>query len=62
MTKNEGKILGRVVRKLKPGDVVLLHDSVPQCIPVLKGFLRIIEENGFTIVGLDELFEIQPYV
>ena len=61
MTKNEGKILDRLVRKLKPGDVVLLHDSVPQCIPVLKGFMRIIEENGFTVVSLAELFEIQPY-
>jgi len=60
-TKNEGKILERLVRKLKPGDVVLLHDSIPQCIPVLIGFMKYIEENGFTVVSLAELFEIQPY-
>jgi peptidoglycan/xylan/chitin deacetylase (PgdA/CDA1 family) len=61
ITKNEKKILERLTRKLKPGDVVLLHDSVPQCIPVLKGFMKYIEENGFTIVSIADLFEIQPY-
>jgi len=61
MTKNKGRILDRLIIKLKPGDVVLLHDSVPQSIPVLERFLRFIEENGFTVVSLAELFEIQPY-
>jgi peptidoglycan/xylan/chitin deacetylase (PgdA/CDA1 family) len=60
-TKNEGKILDRLIHHLKPGDVVLLHDSIPQCIPVLKGFMKYIEENGFTVVSLAELFKIQPY-
>ena len=61
-TKNEGKILDRLVRKLKPGDVVLLHDSVPQAVPVLKVFLKMIEEKGFTVVSLNKMFEIRPYV
>lgn len=61
MTKNEEKILERLTRRLKPGDVVLLHDSVLQSIPVLKGFLKYVEERGYTFVGLDEMFEIQPY-
>jgi peptidoglycan/xylan/chitin deacetylase (PgdA/CDA1 family) len=61
MTKNEVKIMSRLVGKLKPGDVVLLHDSIPQSIPVLKGFMKIIEEKGFTVVSLTELFDIQAY-
>ena len=56
ISKNEDKILKRLVRKLKPGDVVLLHDSVPQSIPVLKEFMRIIEEKGYRIVSLSEMF------
>jgi peptidoglycan/xylan/chitin deacetylase (PgdA/CDA1 family) len=61
MTKNEDKILNRLVHKLKPGDVVLLHDSIPQSIPVLKVFMKIVEEKGFTFVSLADLFKIQPY-
>jgi peptidoglycan-N-acetylglucosamine deacetylase len=60
-TKDEIKILDRLTRNLKPGDVVLLHDSVRQSIPVLKAFLKIIEEKGFRIVSVAELFNIQPY-
>jgi peptidoglycan/xylan/chitin deacetylase (PgdA/CDA1 family) len=60
-TKDAGKIVNRLTRNLRPGDVVLLHDSVPQSIPVLKVFLKIIEEKGFRIVSVAELFKIQPY-
>ena len=60
-TKNEEKILHRLVRKLKPGDVVLLHDSVPRSVPVLEEFLKIVQEKGYKIVSLSEMFNIQPY-
>jgi peptidoglycan-N-acetylglucosamine deacetylase len=61
MTTNEGKILNRIMRKLKPGDIVLLHDSVPQSIPVLNEFLKIIEVKGYKIISLPEMFKIQSY-
>jgi peptidoglycan-N-acetylglucosamine deacetylase len=60
-TKDEVKILERLTRDLRPGDVVLLHDSVPQCVPVLKEFLNIIEEKGFTVVPVTQLFNIEAY-
>jgi peptidoglycan-N-acetylglucosamine deacetylase len=60
-TKKEQKILHRLVRRLKPGDVVLLHDSVPQSIPVLKEFLKVVAEKEYKIISLSEMFDIQPY-
>jgi peptidoglycan-N-acetylglucosamine deacetylase len=61
VTKDPEKIAKRLVRDLKPGDVVLLHDSVPQSVPALKEFLKIVEEKGYRIVSIAELFDILPY-
>ena len=59
--KKEGKILSGITRSLKPGDIVLLHDTVQQNINVLKGFLDYLTQNGYQVVSLDKLLNILPY-
>ena len=61
VTKDEKKTLDRLIRKLRPGDIVLLHDSVPYAASLLKKFLYRIAEKGYIVIGLDELLNIQPY-
>ena len=61
VTKDEKKTLERLIRKLQPGDIVLLHESVPYATSLLKKFLYQIAEKGYIVVGLDELLNIQPY-
>jgi peptidoglycan-N-acetylglucosamine deacetylase len=59
--KDENKILKRITGKLQPGDIILLHDSVWRTTGVLEKLLNYLDDNGFKVVRLDELLNIQPY-
>ena len=56
-TKNKDyrKILNRVIRKLKPGDIILFHDVNPEIINVLRNFIKYALSNNYKIVRLDKL-------
>ena len=60
-TRKESKILIRLTRSLKPGDIVLLHDTVQNNIHVLKGFLDYLAKHEYRVVPLDKLLNIEPY-
>lgn len=55
MIKNPDTLFKRITCKLKPGDIVLFHDSNPRILPVLKKFLDYAQVNGYSITGLDKL-------
>ncbi len=59
--KNEENILSRLMKKLKSGDIILFHDTCPEIVIILQKFLKYALENGYNIVGLDELIEIKAY-
>ena len=61
VTKDENKAIERLIRKLRPGDIVLLHDTVPYAATLLKKFLDRISDIGYIVIGLDDLLNIQPY-
>ena len=61
VTKNENKVLERLIRKLRPGDIVLLHETVPFAPTLLKKFLYQVADKGYIVIGLDELLNIKPY-
>lgn len=61
VTRKEGKILSRICSSLKPGDIVLLHDTVQQNINVLKGFLEYLSMQDYKVVPLDKLLNISAY-
>jgi len=61
MFQNENRVLERLIRKLKPGDIVLLHETVSFAPSLLKKFLYHLSEKGFIVIGLDELLNIRPY-
>ena len=61
VTKDENKAVERLISKLRPGDIVLLHDTVPYAASLLKKFLNRISDKGYIVIGLDELLNIQPY-
>jgi peptidoglycan/xylan/chitin deacetylase (PgdA/CDA1 family) len=58
---DEEKILSRITTDLKGGDIVLFHDIHPRIINVLEKFLQFASENGFKIVGLDQLIKKSAY-
>ncbi len=59
--KDEKKITKRVIKRLKPGCIVLLHDVYPRVLPVLRNLLEYANENSFNIVPLNELIDNKPY-
>jgi peptidoglycan/xylan/chitin deacetylase (PgdA/CDA1 family) len=61
VTKDENKVIERLIRNLQPGDIVLLHDTVPYAASLLKKFLDRVSDKGFIVIGLDELLNIQAY-
>lgn len=60
-TGKEGKVLSRIIRKIRPGDIVLLHDTVQQNINVLRQLIGHLEKESFQVIPLDHLLNIQPY-
>jgi len=59
--KHSDHVIKKLKRKLKAGDVVLLHDNRKNAVKILESFLPWLEENHFEAVGLDELFKIEAY-
>ena len=60
-TNNSVKVLRKLRRKLKPGDVVLFHDNLKNTPQILEAFLPWLLENHFEVVGLEELLKVKTY-
>jgi peptidoglycan/xylan/chitin deacetylase (PgdA/CDA1 family) len=58
---SEEVILNRVKQQLKPGAIILFHDTSDKTNKVLKQTLAYLKENGFKIVGLGQLLNQHPY-
>ena len=60
--KDPEKLFARVTSRIKPGAVILFHDSNPRLLPVLRRVFDFALENEYKIIRLDELLHNQPYV
>ena len=58
---SEKYILKRITRKLKSGDVILLHDNNLQTIKILEQLLLFLQTNDYRSVRVDNLFQIDAY-
>jgi len=54
-------ILNRILKKIKPGDVILLHDSNTQTVDILEQLLLFLQANHYTTLRVDNLFKIDAY-
>lgn len=61
VVKTEQKLLSNITGKLKPGDIVLLHDTAMITVQSLQKIIDAIKNNGFEIVRLDKLLNIEAY-
>lgn len=57
----EDKIANRVISQIKPGAIILFHDTSEKTAQVLKQTLNFAKENGFKIVSVEELLKIKAY-
>jgi peptidoglycan-N-acetylglucosamine deacetylase len=58
---DEQKLLTKVTKALKPGAVVLFHDTGKAIPAVLPAFINVAREKGYEIVRLDKLLNLEPY-
>ena len=47
MIHNPEKLQNRVLKRIKPGSIILLHDTAPAVLPVLESLLVYLKENGY---------------
>ena len=55
------RIFRRIVRRLEPGSVILLHDRLPDAAAVLKSLLDELQKQQYRIISLQEMFNIESY-
>jgi peptidoglycan/xylan/chitin deacetylase (PgdA/CDA1 family) len=61
VTEDENLLLGRVTGKLKPGDIILFHDTKSHMVNVLEKFIKFAKENDFRFERLDKHLGIEAY-
>jgi peptidoglycan/xylan/chitin deacetylase (PgdA/CDA1 family) len=59
--KNEKFVLERIIKRIKPGGIVLLHDTSIETVDVLEQLLSFLEKNNYSVVPLEELLNIKSY-
>ena len=62
-TTNLGQkqVYRRVVKQLKKGDIILLHDRSKKTVDVLEQLLLFLQENGFNAITVNKMFGIKAY-
>jgi peptidoglycan-N-acetylglucosamine deacetylase len=60
--RNKQKLLNSVLNSLRPGSIILFHDTSPTTASILPEFIREARALGFKIIRLDKLLNLDPYV
>lgn len=59
--KNQEKLYQRVISRIRPGSILLFHDTGTQTIETLKAVILFAEKNGYKIVGVDKMLSLKVY-
>ena len=60
-TSNKDGVLNRVSSQLKPGSIILLHDSINDSEKILVSVLELLKEKKYSVVPLDQLISKKAY-
>jgi peptidoglycan/xylan/chitin deacetylase (PgdA/CDA1 family) len=60
-SRNKEIILSRIMKNLKSGDIILLHDTVQESVDIIQPLDKRIKEAGYQIIPLDKLLNIPAY-
>ncbi len=61
VNKSNNRIINRVVKRLKPGGVILFHDNHERIIPILEEVIKKATDEGYEFVSPDVLLNIKAY-
>jgi peptidoglycan-N-acetylglucosamine deacetylase len=59
---NRQRLLNKILSSIKPGAILLLHDTSETTVAILPELLKDIKHKGFQIVRLDKMVNLSPYV
>ena len=59
--RTRDEILARIASQLRPGSVILLHDRCKDADRLLQMLLQYLEENGYKVVTIEEMFKLKIY-
>jgi len=56
LIQSRERLVARMVRNLRPGAVILMHDRMPHCAGVVRDLLEALRARGYQVVRVDELY------
>lgn len=59
--KNEKIVLKRIVKRIVPGGIVLLHDTSQNTVAVLEKILNTLNQKKYQVVSLEQLLNLKAY-
>lgn len=60
-TTNVELILNRIIKRVSPGGIVLLHDTGSHSVLVLEQFLQFLQQNNYEVISIEELLNLKAY-
>ncbi|KQB38817.1 polysaccharide deacetylase family protein [Flavobacterium aquidurense] len=60
-TKNQKLIFNRIIKRISPGGIVLLHDTASHSVLVLEQFLQFLQQNNYKVISIEELLNLKAY-
>jgi len=58
---DQEKVLRKLKKKTRPGDIVLFHDTREKIIGIVEEYASWLKENNFEVVRLDKMINIEVY-
>ena len=59
--RNEKHLLSKILKALKPGAILLLHDTSETTLQILPQLLKGIREKDISMRRLDKMINLNPY-
>jgi peptidoglycan/xylan/chitin deacetylase (PgdA/CDA1 family) len=59
--KNPHHLYTKILSALKPGTILLLHDTSETMVTILPDLLKSIRDKGYQIIRLDKMINLKPY-
>ena len=56
--KNSNKLIKRLLKKVRPGSIILLHDNLPQSVEALELFISNAKKNGIKFASTESIKEL----